>query len=96
MHLLKDPDVESNPDAAHSAMWREKQIVVARRVIPAMFATRHFAFPWPKIAIGIASMIMWRQLDVLIKAVTGGVSGGVKMFLKIACSFLAALGPRKL
>jgi hypothetical protein len=67
--------------------------VVAGRIIPATFETRHFAAPRPKIAIGIASVIMWRQLDVLLK---GGYRWherwGQEVFLKVAGSFLAALG----
>ncbi len=85
--------MESSPDADHSAMWREKQIVVVGRVTLATFVTRHFAVPQPETATGIASVSMPMPLDVLLN---GGYRWcdrwGQEFFLTVAGSFLAALG----
>jgi hypothetical protein len=85
--------VESSPDAAHSTVWREKQIVVVGRVTLATFVTRHSAVPQPKTATGIASVSMSRPLNALLN---GGYRWcdrwGQEVFLTVAGSFLAALG----
>jgi hypothetical protein len=80
--------VESSPDAAHSAMWREKQIVVVGRVTLATFVTRHFSVPRSETATGIASVSMSRPLDVLLN---GGCRWcerwGQEVYLTVAGSF---------
>jgi hypothetical protein len=59
--------VESSPDAAHSAVWREKQIVVAGHVIHAMFVAKHIVVPQLETTKEIAFATMWRPLNALLK-----------------------------
>jgi len=59
--------VESSPDAAHSAVRREKQIVVAGHVIHAMFVTKHIVVPQLETTTEIAFATTWRPLNALLE-----------------------------
>jgi hypothetical protein len=59
--------VKSSPDTAHSAVWREKQIVVAGHIIHAMSVTKHIAVPQLKTTTEIAFVTTWSPLNALLK-----------------------------